>query len=76
MKRCVDGTPFTIEKDLIKQGSNPVPLDQQARAKDKCAYFFRRSYPVPIIQLNSLQFTSREWWLDDFRFYGLSKVVQ
>ena len=37
--------------------------------------FFRRSYPVSIILLYSIQFTSREWWLDDFRFYGLSKVI-
>ena len=65
-------------KDLIRQGSNPVPLDQQASANNKCAYFSGAliNHSVSNILLNSIQFTSREEWLHDFRFYGLSKVVQ
>ena len=38
MKTVCNGIPFTIE-DLVRQGSNPVPLDQQASANNKYAHF-------------------------------------
>ena len=39
MKRCVQRNPVYDRKDLIRQGSIPVPLDQQASANNNCAYF-------------------------------------
>ena len=39
MNRCVQWNPVYDWKYLSSQGSNPVPLNQQASSNNKCAYF-------------------------------------
>ena len=78
MKRCVQWNPVYDWKDLrLRQGSYPPTARSVGQRQPMNALiFFSRSDPVSVILLNSKQFTSHEWWLDDFRFYSLSKVVQ